>query len=430
MQHFEELHAQHMYYTPITEPRTDLPDQALDKKPTQPSNTTGTTDRHAQQQVPQQPVSSTIGNRPSMAQISTNNLDVSESNQQYPCYNASEYSQMTSHMGQDMDDVGDMEMDDFPGVFSDMSLTHPQHSQFQSQDLSQFRPKSHFEQSASARVSPLDLNALNLGSPLQAHQGLRNSQPATPVSGGKPGVMYSNNPCVSSVNTPTLSTYPLQQQQQQQQYRNSPDSSTPGTPGGSDPDFSHPTNNFPVDNTQQYMQGNFPSFGGYGFGNGNGNDMVDLCIDDPAKRLFSPGGFSDSGSNINNRLGGAQYGPNSEIAMRIREQQRLVGLADTVSGLNGEEPKPFRCPVIGCEKAYKNQNGLKYHKSVSNSITYRLPYLTFVNSMDITTNSSTKTSTGRTPLLIRQHQLHIQAHLGWRKKSRTNARVAVNGTRI
>jgi hypothetical protein len=26
----------------------------------------------------------------------------------------------------------------------------------------------------------------------------------------------------------------------------------------------------------------------------------------------------------------------------------------------GEEHKPFRCPVIGCEKAYKNQNGLKY----------------------------------------------------------------------
>jgi len=27
--------------------------------------------------------------------------------------------------------------------------------------------------------------------------------------------------------------------------------------------------------------------------------------------------------------------------------------------MNGEEHKPFRCPVIGCEKAYKNQNGLK-----------------------------------------------------------------------
>jgi transcription factor SFP1 len=26
----------------------------------------------------------------------------------------------------------------------------------------------------------------------------------------------------------------------------------------------------------------------------------------------------------------------------------------------GEEHKPLGCPVIGCEKAYKNQNGLKY----------------------------------------------------------------------
>jgi transcription factor SFP1 len=26
------------------------------------------------------------------------------------------------------------------------------------------------------------------------------------------------------------------------------------------------------------------------------------------------------------------------------------------------EHKPFKCPVIGCEKTYKNQNGLKYHR--------------------------------------------------------------------
>lgn len=26
------------------------------------------------------------------------------------------------------------------------------------------------------------------------------------------------------------------------------------------------------------------------------------------------------------------------------------------------ENKPFKCPVIGCDKTYKNQNGLKYHK--------------------------------------------------------------------
>lgn len=27
-----------------------------------------------------------------------------------------------------------------------------------------------------------------------------------------------------------------------------------------------------------------------------------------------------------------------------------------------EELKPFKCPVIGCDKTYKNQNGLKYHR--------------------------------------------------------------------
>lgn len=30
--------------------------------------------------------------------------------------------------------------------------------------------------------------------------------------------------------------------------------------------------------------------------------------------------------------------------------------------IENEEFKPFKCPVIGCEKTYKNQNGLKYHR--------------------------------------------------------------------
>ncbi|GMC26549.1 unnamed protein product [Saccharomyces cerevisiae] len=30
--------------------------------------------------------------------------------------------------------------------------------------------------------------------------------------------------------------------------------------------------------------------------------------------------------------------------------------------MDHEEQKPFKCPVIGCEKTYKNQNGLKYHR--------------------------------------------------------------------
>lgn len=30
--------------------------------------------------------------------------------------------------------------------------------------------------------------------------------------------------------------------------------------------------------------------------------------------------------------------------------------------MENNELKPYRCPVIGCEKTYKNQNGLKYHR--------------------------------------------------------------------
>lgn len=31
--------------------------------------------------------------------------------------------------------------------------------------------------------------------------------------------------------------------------------------------------------------------------------------------------------------------------------------------------KPYKCPVLGCDKAYKNQNGLKYHKAHGNCAT-------------------------------------------------------------
>ncbi|KAH3899956.1 zinc-coordinating transcription factor SFP1 SCDLUD_004272 [Saccharomycodes ludwigii] len=36
--------------------------------------------------------------------------------------------------------------------------------------------------------------------------------------------------------------------------------------------------------------------------------------------------------------------------------------ARTLYVMDLEENKPFRCPVIGCDKSYKNQNGLKYHR--------------------------------------------------------------------
>lgn len=225
------------------------------------------------------------------------------------------------------------------------------------------------------------------------------SQPGTPGPGQ---ATTRNNPTVSSVNTPMLVS------QNSSQFRGTPDSSTPGTPGGDvdgsmlgTPDISSPmpagantaaTNTFGGFNHMQNAGGN-----GMTHGMPMNSEMVDLCIDEPAKRLFSPAQFNQptqlpdmqmnqnmssvtgtpdrsgapgqtnttSQTNILFRLGTSQYGPNSEIAQRIREQQLLAGVPDTTLGLLNEEPKPFRCPVIGCEKAYKNQNGLKYHKAVS-----------------------------------------------------------------
>lgn len=238
----------------------------------------------------------------------------------------------------DLDPVEDMEMDD---AMEDTS--------YQDSPLKD-SVQSRFGQRNNNGLPPLNLNML------QGHQGLRNSQPGTPVTSGRP---LQNNPTVSSVNTPTLMSNPLQRQGSQM--RGTPDSSAPGTPEGLDDDIigefgEMSVQNNPLLNSQSQIAGV-----------GGNSDMLNLCIDEPAKRLFSPtGGFNNSQQNATFRLGTSQYGPNSQIAQRIREQQMLAGVPDTAMSLfPNEEPKPFRCPVIGCEKAYKNQNGLKYHKSVS-----------------------------------------------------------------
>lgn len=254
---------------------------------------------------------------------------------------------------QDDDAMGDMEMED---DYSNLQQTH-----YPAQTQARITQRSQFGQPASGRVPNLDINTMNMGNPLQQHQGLRNSQPTTPVSAGRNGTIYYNNPTVSSVNTPTLTTYPSAHPLQQQYY--TPDSSAPGSPGELDGDFLGNMGNMNVGN-MPYMQSQNQGYTGYDFSNDNG--MGDYCIDEPAKRLFSlNGGFNQPQQPAQptsaTQLGDGQYSENSELAKTIREQQKLAGVPDPSA--DGGVPKPFHCPVIGCEKAYKNQNGLKYHKS-------------------------------------------------------------------
>ncbi len=358
LQHYEECHAQQ---APPNLQRTPQPSQQPNSKAAIAAGAAAAVQQQAQAQQQHVPTSNQSQNIQSAQEHGVSGAQVTaQAPRQMPQTQSIDFNRASLGTVQDMDAVEDMEMDDDMG---DNTRTPPPSAHQLSQ--MQQQPQMQFGQPGSARVPALNLNTLNMGNALQGHQGLRTSQPTTPVS-GRPGHPYQHNPTVSSVNTPTFSTHPLQQQ-----YRHTPDSSAPGTPGELDEEFGgNLAGDVSMPNNSRFLQNQNPGFGQFGglggFGFGNGNDMLDLCIDEPAKRLFSPnGGFNTAQQYAQFRLGGGQYGPNSELAKRIREQQMMVGIGDGAAGmLPGEEIKPFRCPVIGCEKAYKNQNGLKYHKTV------------------------------------------------------------------
>ncbi|KAI4273682.1 MAG: hypothetical protein L6R35_006395, partial [Caloplaca aegaea] len=261
-----------------------------------------------------------------------------------------------------MDAVQDMEMDDVDYNSQSRPTTGTEWS-FSGQP--RMMQRSQFGQPASSRIAPLDTHALNMGNHFQQHQGFRHSTPTTPIAASRNGNVFHNNPTVSSVNTPTLTAHPVQHQS----YMPTPDSSMPGTPA----ELAHePMAGVAFRDTlsknRDFLANQSGNLSNFQFG--NGDDMLDLCIDEPAKRLFNANGVyngNNSGNGIQmsnaERLGDAQYSENSELAMTIREQQRLAGIPDGGSGPNDGVPKPFHCPVIGCEKAYKNHNGLKYHKA-------------------------------------------------------------------
>lgn len=212
----------------------------------------------------------------------------------------------------EMDAVGDMELEDAVGVMemddSQRTIQHTRHVFGQQQ-----RPQ-------------LQLNSSGL-----QHQALRTSQPSTP---GSSNFGFQNNPTVSSVNTPTLTTQqpPLGQQMG-------------GNKDGIDMDFS---------NLNDLNLGNLGGF--------DATNLAEFFIDDPAKRLFSPNGGPASQRALQQQM--AQFGLDASQFGNITDPNHLAALQRAIANpgslvMPPEEDKPFKCPVIGCEKAYKNQNGLK-----------------------------------------------------------------------
>jgi transcription factor SFP1 len=247
---------------------------------------------------------------------------------------------------QDMDTLDDMDMDDIS--FDSLAPIEEAPAQYPVQQIQ-------FNQSQN-QLPQLNVNLANT---MQNHQGLRTSTPTTPSATQQ--FNFQNNPTVSSVNTPTLGTGPMQNTHN----LTSPESSHPGTPAELDMDFAGFNPMMPMGDMGMGMNMGMNmnmNFGNNNFGGMNGFD-ANGTIDQPGKRLFSKQGAGLGQAQLQAALKNYQLGGNdqSELAKRLREQQ-LVNGASIPQFPFTEEVKPFRCPVIGCEKAYKNQNGLKYHK--------------------------------------------------------------------
>lgn len=225
----------------------------------------------------------------------------------------------------EMDAVGDMEMDDALGT---MEMDDSQRTMSQTRQMfgQQQRPQLH-------------VNASGLT------QGLRTSQPPTPAAAS---FGLQHNPTVSSVNTPTLTT----QQTPQQQRPNNGFQNSPMQPMDDMDDMDDDLPGMPMGGN---MELNGSNFGDVSFG----NSASEFCINDPGKHLFSPGGaLTNQQRAIQAHLIGMGFDPSQPNSAANKALIQKFGAM-----MIPEEHKPFKCPVIGCEKAYKNQNGLKYHKT-------------------------------------------------------------------
>jgi transcription factor SFP1 len=321
LQHYEEAHAQ-------KDPGTN--DAVQPPIPDTRAALAATTANQVQAEAQQRQLQNQIQNR-----FGGN----SQNNMQYPQPTQRTGFSSTLQTIPDMDTVEDMEMDDVdettppPNMYTRSSATTS--------------PQAPFSTLQQPQIPQLNTTMM------QGHQAYRQSAPSTPIAPSRNNGFQTNSA--------TLSANPMQQfQDLQQPYRQTPDSSAPGTPGELD-ESALSMDDMAMNNA--LFTGLPDGFGNFGLG--MNNDMIDLCIDEPAKRLFQQNRNPQQSGSAHQRLGSGQYGANSEIAKTIRDRQAAAGLPDTNQPMMPhEEPKPFRCPVIGCEKAYKNQNGLKYHKSV------------------------------------------------------------------
>lgn len=242
-------------------------------------------------------------NRNGMSNTGFNGMQIGGQPQSSMGSNAQKQSQMANlQSNDDMDALGDMEMDDAVGTMEMDDTSQRTIQQTRQMFGQQQRPQ-------------LQLNSTS--------QALRTSQPPTPGASNSFG--FQNNPTVSSVNTPTLTTQ------------------QPGQ--GLDDELSAMGNNINL--------GDFSNFD---------SSSLEYFINNPAKSLYSPNDGPANQRALQQQM--AQFGLDANQFGNISDPNHILALQRAIANpgsimIPPEEDKPFKCPVIGCEKAYKNQNGLK-----------------------------------------------------------------------
>jgi transcription factor SFP1 len=250
---------------------------------------------------------------------------------------------MTANMDE-MEPVGDMEMDEAVG-----------HLELDDGLLAQKR-RPVFSQQQNRTM-------MQTNAPSGLSQALRPSQ--SHAAGAQTfGMQQQHDPSVTSVNTSTLAAQHHQQQLDQAFMQDH----TMGHNGAGA--FGA------MDLSPGY--GGLPNFNNLGFAaaaamnSNNTNNNSDYCINDPAKALYSPGnphppgnihlfGDTPAGRNLQHQL--LQNMNLSIQGLQAHPQRPLLEQIGTMVLRGGEDDKPHKCPVVGCDKAYKNSNGLKYHKA-------------------------------------------------------------------
>lgn len=313
LQHFEQIHSQE----PSTFPyRMSLP--GTGKIPRRKNSTIDV--------APDRPSNQVRGFQP---QSNANAQPHPLREGRVPGQNEQNNMPLTSHV-HDMDTMGDMEMDD----------ENPIHDSQNMNPSSNSRPTS---------INP------SLANMLQNQAGFPSSNPTTPRASQ---ALQRTNPMVSSVNTPTLT------------HNSSAFSTDTGLLDGTLDQDPFSSTQFPNNDmllSSHMLQNLQTDFGSLDFNdnmNMNGNGMLDLCINDPAKALFSEnGGINSTQYPQFGFINGAATNTDNPSAHKLTTPNLASGIPR--GQLPGEEDRPFKCPVIGCEKAYKNANGLRYHEKVS-----------------------------------------------------------------